>query len=95
MYILIKLFLPENLAQTKAVLSSISYDDSGITIESANLGSKGVQIMESAVVAVSRNTTHAVHLIEIPGGKNQQTATSTCLEAAKLGLPVVANRFFL
>lgn len=52
-----------------------------LSLKGTNLGSKDVQIMETTIIALSRNATHTIHLIKSPWCQDQKIATSTSLKS--------------
>ena len=63
--------------------------------EGAYLGGEGVEIVESAVVAVGRDSGHVAHLVEVPRGEDEEAAVGTGLEASELRFPIGTYGLFL
>ena len=74
---------------------SLLFHYSSVAVEGAQLGGEGVQVMEAAVVAGGGHAGHGVHLIEAPGGEDEEAAVGAGLEALALGLPIGADGLFL
>lgn len=51
--------------------------------------------METAVIAMGRNTVHIGHLVESPRCKDEQTTVGTSVETLALGFPIGRDGFFL
>lgn len=72
-----------------------SYYYPGFAGEGADLGGEGVEVVETAVVAVGGHSGDGTHGIEIPRGQYQQATSGTGLETLTLGFPIGADGLFL
>ena len=73
----------------------ICFDDFGLAVERADFGGEGVEVMEAAVVGVSRHAFDWRHVIDAPWCENQQAAVSAGIESLSFGLPIGIYRVFL
>ena len=76
-------------------LGLLDSHDFRLSIEGAEFGGDGVQVVELAVVGMCRHSCHGFHLVNIPRCEDEQIAVGTGLKSLPLGLPVGAYGLFL
>ena len=72
-----------------------SYYYPGFAREGADFGGEGVEVVETAVVAVGGDSGNGTHGVEIPRGQYQQASADTGLEPLTLGFPIGTDGLFL
>lgn len=65
------------------------------TIKLANLPCQLVEVVETGEVGVGWDMVHLAHVVELPGREDEERALGACLEALKLGFPVLGDGLFL
>lgn len=66
-----------------------------LSIELADVGGEGVQVMEDGIVGGAWHAFHIADILGMPWGEDEERALYACVEARLLGLPVAADGFLL